>query len=67
MRFYKQATGARMHFKMVFVAPNRTKLEHKKHQRLMAELKERKSKGENLMIRNGQIIARHILPGRIVE
>ena len=46
-------------FKMVFVAPDRTKLKREKHQRLVAELKERKSKGENLMIRNGQIIARH--------
>jgi len=38
---------------MVFVAPDRKKLEHEKHQRLVAELKETKSKGENLMIRNG--------------
>jgi len=35
---------------MVFVAPDRSKLKHEKHQRLVAELKERKSKGENLMI-----------------
>ena len=43
----------------LYIAPDRTKLEHEKHQRLMAELKERKSKGENLLIRNGQIIVRH--------
>ena len=46
---------------MVFVASDRTKLKCEKHQRLVAELKERKSKGENLMIRNGQIIAGHNL------
>jgi len=38
-------------FKMVFVTPDRTKLEREKRQRSVAELKERKSKGENLMIR----------------
>ena len=32
-------------FKMVFVAPDRTKLECEKHQKLVAKLKERKSKG----------------------
>ena len=31
-------------FKMGFVAPDRIKLEHEKHQRLVAELKGRKSK-----------------------
>ena len=41
------------------VAPNRVKLEHEKRQRLVAELKERKSKGENLMIENAQIIVWH--------
>ena len=44
---------------MVFVVPDRTKLEHEKHQGLVAELKESKSKGKNLIIRNGQIITRH--------
>ena len=48
-------------FKLVFVAPDRIKLKSEKFQRLVPELKERKSKGENLMIRNGQIIARHTL------
>jgi len=44
----------------VFIAPDKTKLEEK-HKRLIAELKERRSQGEeNLMIRNGQTTVRSI-------
>jgi len=46
---------------MVFIAPDRTKLEQKKHKRLIAELKERRSEGEeNLIIRNGEIAVRSV-------
>ena len=40
-------------YKMVFIAPDRAKLEQEKHKRLIAELEERRSEGEeNLIIRN---------------
>ena len=46
-------------YKTVFIAPDRTKLKQERHKRLIAELKERRSQGEeNLMIRNGQITVR---------
>ena len=48
-------------YKTVFTAPDGTKLEQEKHKRLTAELKERRSQGEeNLMIRNGQITVRSV-------
>ena len=44
-------------FKNVYIAPDRTKFEREKHQKLVAELKQRRSNGEqNLVIRNGSIV-----------
>ena len=41
----------------VFINPDRTKKEQEAHRKLLSELKERKSKGEeNIVIRNGKII-----------
>ena len=47
-------------FKRVFIVPDRTVLQREKHQRLVIQLRERKSRGETgLIIRNGSIITRH--------
>jgi len=44
-------------FKNVYIIPDRTKFEREKHQKLVAELKQRRSNGEqNLVIRNGSIV-----------
>ena len=44
-------------YKKVYIAPDRTKFERQKHQKLVEELKRRRSNGEqNLVIRNGSII-----------
>ena len=44
-------------YKNTYIAPDRTKLERQKHQKLVEELKCRRSGGEqNLVIRNGSII-----------
>ena len=48
----------------VFIVPDRTKFEREKHKKLVAELKERRTKGESgLIIRNGAIVARPPRPG----
>ena len=48
----------------VFIVPDRTKFEGVKHKKLIAELKERCTKGESgLIIRNGAILARPPRPG----
>ena len=48
-------------YKTVFIASDGTKLEQEKHKRLVAELKEKISEGEeNLIIRNGQITVRSV-------
>ena len=48
----------------VFIVPDRTKFEREKHKKLVAELKERRTKGESgLIIRNGAIVARLPQPG----
>ena len=45
-------------YKNTYIAPDRTKLERQKHVKLVEELKHRRSAGEqNLIIRNGSIIA----------
>ena len=44
-------------YKNVYIAPDRTKLERQKHQKLVEDLKQRRSNGErNLVIRNGSIV-----------
>ena len=44
--------------KQIFIAPDRTLQERENHKKLVAELKERKSKGEiDIMIRNGKIVS----------
>ena len=44
--------------KQIFVAPDRTLQEREIHKKLVTELKERKSNGENdIMIRNGKIVS----------
>ena len=44
-------------YKNVYLAPDRTKMEQEKHQKLVNELKHRRSNGEqNLAIRNGVIV-----------
>ena len=48
----------------VFIVPDRTKFEREKHKKLVAERKERHTKGESsLIIRNGAIVARPPWPG----
>ena len=48
----------------VFIVPDRTKFEREKHKKLVAERKERRTKGESgLIIRNGAIVARPPRPG----
>ena len=48
----------------VFIVPDRTKFEREKHKKLVAELKERCTKGESdLITRNGAIVARPPRPG----
>jgi len=45
-------------YKNVYLAPDRTKMEREKHQKLVNELKHRRSNGEqNLTIRNGTIVS----------
>ena len=44
-------------FKNTYISPDRTKLEREKHQKLVTELKRRRSNGEqNLVIRNNTIV-----------
>ena len=44
----------------VFIVPDRTKFERKKHKKLVKELKERRSQGvKDLVIRNGVITSKH--------
>jgi len=46
-------------FNKVFIAPDRTKLEHLRHKKVVEELKQRRAKGETgLLIRNGMVIMR---------
>ena len=51
-------------YKKVYIVPDRTKFERQKHQKLVEELKHRRSNGEQiLVIRNGSIIVlTHRLP-----
>ena len=49
---------------MYLLFSDRTKFEREKHKKLVAELKERRTKGESgLIIRNGAIVARPPRPG----
>ena len=44
---------------MVYIVPDRTKLEHTKYKRVVEELKRRKANGKtNLIIRNGVVTER---------
>lgn len=50
-------------YSKVFVTPDRTKFEREKHKKLVNELKERRSQGENdLVIRNGIIVVKQSRP-----